>query len=131
MNSNVRNIIFDASALIALATKEKGYENIKPYLNKAMMSTVNVSEVLKRLVEGQDMTKDECLFFLKVSSILIQDFSFEQALVAAEIRNTKKYGISFADRACISLAQMTGCSVLTCDRAWQELDLDVKFIYPR
>ncbi len=127
-----RKVIFDASSLIAVITKEKGYEDIKPYLPSAIMSTVNVSEVYKYCIETQDMTKDECKLMLKISSIEISPFTDEEALISASlIAHTKKHGISLADRACLALSISTGFPIVTCDRIWQKLNLDVQIICPR
>ena len=44
------NIILDASALIAFAYAEKGHEIVAEMLPSAVMSSVNVTEVVKHLL---------------------------------------------------------------------------------
>jgi len=39
---------------------------------------------------------------------------------------TKSKGLSLGDRICLALAEREGLTVLTTDRAWAELDLDIK-----
>ena len=43
-------IIFDASAVVALLAKEKGFAVIKRHLKNAIISSVNISEVYKYCV---------------------------------------------------------------------------------
>lgn len=130
--NNYRNVIFDASALIAVITQEAGHDQIKEYLSKAVMSSVNVSEVYQYCLDKMDMTEEECKNMLKVASVEVYEFTEAQAMVAAKlVASTKKYGISIADRACLSLSIVTGFPVLTCDRIWQKLDLDIKVLCPR
>jgi PIN domain nuclease of toxin-antitoxin system len=38
---------------------------------------------------------------------------------------TRQLGLSLGDRACLSLGLRLGLTVLTCDRAWAQLSLDV------
>lgn len=40
-------VVFDASAIIALFAKEKGYKLIKNHLKDAIISSVNIAEVYK------------------------------------------------------------------------------------
>ena len=44
---NFRNVILDASALIAFVYAEKGHDVVAKVLHCAVMSTVNISEVIK------------------------------------------------------------------------------------
>ena len=125
-------IIFDASAVIALLAKEKGFEVIKRHLKNAIISSVNISEVYKYCIEVQKLTKDEALLLITLSDIKIVDFNEEQALITAEIViKTKKYGISLADRACIALAILKNTSIITCDKIWQKFDIGIEFIIAR
>lgn len=125
-------IVFDASALIALFAKEKGYELIKSHMKDAVISSVNIAEVYKYCIEVQNLTKDETQTLIKLADIKIIDFDDEQALITAEIVNkTKQYGLSLADRACIALAIIKNTSIVTCDRIWQKVDIGVEFIMAR
>lgn len=56
----------------------------------------------------------------------IEPFSESQAETAARLwLETRKYGLSLADRACLALALEKSLPVLTADRAWQQLQLEV------
>lgn len=125
-------IVFDASALIALFAKENGYQLIKKYMKDGIISSVNIAEVYKYCIESRDLTEDEARTLIKLSDIRIVDFCSEQALISAKIcHKTKAYGISLGDRACLALAMLKNCPILTCDKIWQKLDLDIEFIMAR
>lgn len=126
------NIVFDSSALIMLFAKEPGYESIRHHLKHAIISSVNVAEVYKYCIEVQNVTEDDCRNLIKLSGIKIIDFCNEQALITAKlIKKTKQYGLSLGDRSCIALAMSKNCSILTCDKIWQKVAIDVEFIMAR
>jgi ribonuclease VapC len=57
----------------------------------------------------------------------VVDLDQNQALVAGALRKqTRSKGLSLGDRACLALAKSTGRIALTADRAWADLDVDVK-----
>ncbi len=125
-------IIFDASAVIALLAKERGYEVIKRHLRNAIISSVNISEVYKYCIDKQNLTADECRKIMGISGIKIIDFDERQALIAADIYpKAKEFELSLGDRACISLAITMNSPILTCDKIWEKVNLDVKFIMVR
>ncbi len=125
-------VVFDASALIALFAKEKGYELIKNHLKDAIISSVNIAEVYKYCIDSQNLTKDEARSLVKLIDIKIINFDEEQAIITAELINkTKQYGLSLGDRACIALAILKNLSIITCDKIWQKADVGVKFIMAR
>jgi ribonuclease VapC len=44
---------------------------------------------------------------------------------------TRQQGLSLADRACLSLGLRLGLTVVTCDRAWAQLPLDLEILLLR
>jgi len=125
-------IIFDSSALIMLFAKEPGYESVRQNLKHAIISSVNIAEVYKYCIAVQNLTEDDCRNLIKLSGIKIIDFCEEQALITAKIiKQTKEYGLSLGDRGCIALAMFKNYPVLTCDKIWQKVDLDVEFVMAR
>lgn len=125
-------VVFDASAIIALFAKEKGYKLIKNHLKDAIISSVNIAEVYKYCIEVQKLTKDEARSLIKLADIKIVDFSEEQALIKAElVHKTKQHGLSLGDRACIALAMVGKHSIVTCDKIWQKIDIGLEFIMAR
>ncbi len=125
-------IVFDSSALIMLFAKEAGYESVRQNLKHAIISSVNISEVYKYCITVQNLTEDDCRNLVKLSGIKIIDFCEEQALITAKIiKQTKQYGLSLGDRVCIALAMFKNYPILTCDKIWKKLDLNVEFIMAR
>ena len=121
---NFRNVILDASSLIAFVYAEPGYEVVADILHCSVMSTVNVSEVIKYMLNC-NVQKEEIDKLLDDSLSKIIDFNRRQSYMAAElVQYTKKYGLSLADRACIALALNTGYPILTADKTWKKLEIE-------
>ena len=79
------------------------------------MSAINYSEVLKKTVEaGASLDKMELI--LAKQRLQVIPFDREQAVKAAAIWPlAKPHGLSFADRACITLGLMLDLPVITAD----------------
>lgn len=128
----VNKIVFDSSALIMLFAKEPGYEFVRQNMKHAIISSINIAEVYKYCMEVQNLTEDDCKELIELSGIKIIDFCERQALITAKIvKETRQYGLSLGDRGCIALAMLKSCAVLTCDKIWQKVKLDVEFIMAR
>jgi ribonuclease VapC len=98
------------------------------YLERACISTVNLSEVAGRFTrDGIDAS----LFIqeMQKTSIEIVPFTQIHALYAANlISQTQRYGLSLGDRACLALAKERQLAALTADTVWTDLagiDVDV------
>lgn len=125
-------IVFDSSVLIMLFAKEAGYEIVKQHMKHAIISSVNIAEVYKYCMEVQNLTEEDCRTLIKLSGIKVIEFCEEQALITAKIiKKTKQYGLSLGDRACIALAMLKNYPVLTCDKIWGKVDLDIEFVMAR
>ena len=124
-------VVLDASAVMALLRDEPGADVVRRAVNAAFISTVNVCEVATRLVDhGQTpaLAADH-VFSL---GLTIVAFDLAQAQVASALRvQTRARGLSPGDRACLALGKLRGLPVLTADRAWGELALDVKVVVIR
>ena len=119
-------IILDASALLALLNQEKGYEQVEKHLSNSIMSAVNISEVI---AVAADLGIPERELMPIISSIVadIIPFDTEHAYTAALIRKeTKRYGLSLGDRACLALARLKNLPILTADKVWKDLELGIK-----
>lgn len=126
----MQNIIFDSSAVLALLKQEDGHEVASAYLEQAIISTVNVSEIISVLVRD-GVYSNEVSNYLESTFLHIEDFNLNQAKIAGSLFDkTKKYGLSFGDRACLALAKEKKLSVLTADKVWKKVDVgvDIKLI---
>ncbi len=120
------DIVLDASALLALIYKEAGHEMVAQAMPKAIMSAINLSEVLAILYEEEIPESQVDLDIANLITKII-DFDQQQALIAAKLRkHTKQYGLSLGDRACLALAESLALPVLTADKHWSKLKLDLE-----
>lgn len=117
--------VLDASALLALLHKEPGAALVEQALDGALVSTVNWAEVAqKSLCRGADVSLLREGF--SQLGVVFEPFTPVQAELAAQLwEKTRHVGLSLADRACLALAMERGFSILTADRAWGELGLDL------
>lgn len=126
---NFRNVILDASSLIAFIYAEEGHNIVTKVLHCSVMSAINVSEVIKYMINC-NAQKTEIDSLLDKSLYKIVDFDREQSYLTAELNvQTKKYGLSLADRACIALALKTGYPIYTADKVWKNLVIEHVDIY--
>jgi PIN domain nuclease of toxin-antitoxin system len=93
-------VVLDASALLAFLRQEPGSELVDQVLGAAVLTSVNWAEVMqKSLSAGVDVDG---------------------------LAQTRRCGLSLADRACLSLGLRLNLPVLTCDRAWAGLALPLE-----
>lgn len=118
-------MVLDASAILAYVHNETGSEVVGSAIDGGLVSTVNWSEVLQKAIQ---LDIDTIGMRDDFASIGLQFVAFDiaQAEIAGAIwSQTRHYGLSLADRACLALAMHQQVAVLTADRAWGHLDLDV------
>ena len=119
-------IILDASALLAYLHKETGWEAVQAVIADACIGAVNWSEVAQKIAQkGMDVETVRGL--LEELGLAIEPFSVEQAECAAQLwEQSRHYGLSLADRACLALAIQRETTVMTADKVWAELALDIE-----
>jgi PIN domain nuclease of toxin-antitoxin system len=118
--------VFDSSAILAVIFNEPGGETVIPLLQGALLSTVNLAEVHARLLLGGSSSE---LAWNRLLSMGCEVCFFDdtQARLAAEmIGQTRPYGLSLGDRACLALAIQHRATVYTTDSAWKNLNLDIE-----
>jgi PIN domain nuclease of toxin-antitoxin system len=119
-------VVLDASALLALLNAEKGAELVQEYLPEAVISSVNLAEVVTRL-SAAGMPDDEIRATLSLLGLETLSFDEEQAFLAGLlILHTQPLGLSLGDRACLALSQVIAAKVVTADKAWEGLDIGVE-----
>ena len=120
-------VVLDASAYLACLNGEPGADAVEQTLPRAVMSTVNFSEVVAKLA---DKGLSEAEIGEVMSAMPVRElapFDKEQAVSAGLLRRaTRRAGLSLADRACLALAKACSAPALTADRAWAGLDLGVR-----
>jgi PIN domain nuclease of toxin-antitoxin system len=118
------SVVLDSSALLALLQQEKGSEVVQPLLNDAVMSTVNIAEVLTAL-QRIHISPKEALFSIPGMIKAIVPFDLDQAQLVAELYpHGKDKGLSLGDRACISLGIKLKAPIYTADKIWEHLSIE-------
>ncbi|NIJ06428.1 PIN domain nuclease of toxin-antitoxin system [Sphingomonas vulcanisoli] len=119
-------VVIDASALLAFFFDEPGGEVMLEQARNAPVSTVNLFEAAAKARYYKGLAPDEVTDQLLRLGIRFAAFEQEQAILAATLpAKIGKRSLSMADRACLSLAMHRSLPILTGDRVWAELDLDV------
>jgi ribonuclease VapC len=117
-------VVLDSSAMLALLQEEGGSEVVKPLISSAVMSSVNVSEVLTVLGRN-GLNLDESLILIKDILHDIAMFAAEDASAAANLKvKLKQKGLSLGDCACIALGIKMALPIYTADKVWANLKLE-------
>jgi PIN domain nuclease of toxin-antitoxin system len=121
----VSNYVLDASAILALLNNERGSEIIINVLTEAVISSVNLSEVIAKLADC-GMSEVEVREVISALGLEIINFEPEMPYYAGMLRLlTRQAGLSFGDRACLTLGVFLSLPVITTDRAWTDLKLGI------
>jgi PIN domain nuclease of toxin-antitoxin system len=117
----VNEPVLDSSALLALLLGEPGSETVKAVLPGALLSAVNLAEVISKLCE-RGMPADEARAAIEATGVRIVDFDIDQACLSGELRPvTRSAGLSLGDRACLALARLRQLPAMTADTPWRDL----------
>ena len=117
--------MLDASALLAWLREEPGVEEVERVLDGAVISAVNLSEVLRKslaagLTRAEASPLPEDLGMLGLSVLA---FGISEAQVAAALWSvTRSLDISLADRACLATAVCLEIPAMTADRNWKRVE---------
>jgi PIN domain nuclease of toxin-antitoxin system len=113
--------VLDASALMSLINGEPGSALVQRHLDNACISSVNFTEVLGKMLE-QGVPALEAKRVLDNFNFEVIAFDEEQILgVSLLLLETKKYGLSLADRVCLNLGKLLNLPVLTSDQVWGKI----------
>lgn len=123
--------VLDSSAVLCVLANEEGTAAINHILPYAVMSAVNLAEVIAKLQErgATDEIIEGSLADLNISVI---DFDKQQADKTGKLRlATRSRGLSLGDRACLALAASRGAIAVTTDKAWKDLDGSIHIMLVR
>lgn len=117
--------VLDASALLALLNNEPGAQRVRDILPEAVIGAVNVCETVGKLTDG-GMSLNDARTSIELINLEVVPFDTELAYKAGSlIVETKKLGLSLGDRACLALGLRLNKTVVTAERLWSRLKLDV------
>lgn len=128
----MNDVVLDASALLALLNQEPGTERLTAdLLSTAVSSTVNLAEAQAKLV-ARGIDPDDA-WEATLSPIRCGiDFTGEHARLAGTlVAQTRSFGLSLGDRACLALGLALKAPIYTADRSWKRLKLGVQILIIR
>lgn len=119
------SFVLDSSAILALINNEAGAQQVEPLISKSIVSAVNFSETLA-ILEPHGIKTKEGSHLLRAMIKDIIPFTAEHALISSEIYLAcQAKGLSLGDRACLALGISSNTPVITADRVWQELSINI------
>lgn len=119
-------VVLDSSAVLAVIRGEQGRERVIEVLARSIASAVSYAEIVGNLMmRGVPLAVVKAqLDGLRISTV---PFDEVQAVEAGNLRrHTHHLGLSLADHACLALARLRNAPVLTTDRTWSELKIDLE-----
>jgi ribonuclease VapC len=115
--------VLDASAVLALLQEEPGADEVERLLDGALMSCVNLSEVLQK-AEQHGVRTEGLEYDLEALGVEFQVFDASSARATAEAWSPGS-GLSLGDRACLALVEQVGGTAVTTDTRWTGAGLRV------
>lgn len=117
--------VLDASAVLAAFFNETGADVVAEHMSGALISAVNLSEVVAKLVD-RSIPPDQIVDIMAQIDVEVVPFDGEQAMAGGLLRKkTKGAGLSLGDRSCLALALSRNAVALTGDREWFTLAAEV------
>ena len=126
-------MVLDASAILALLYKERGYPIVRSALAAgSIVCSVNLAEVATKLL-GRGDSIEHLESIIHNLPLAVHAADLDLAFGAARLAPvTKGLGLSLGDRFCLALAARESLPALTADRIWGEagrlLGIDVRLI---
>ncbi len=124
--------VLDASALLAFLLQEPGAEAVATALmDHCAISALNYAETLSKLSDhGQDVDQAADRMRrqgLTGAALTVLPVDQSQAREMARLRReTRRAGLSLADRGCLALAMSLNLPALTADLSWVSLNLGIE-----
>ncbi len=116
--------VLDASAVLALLQEEAGADEVVGLHDGALMSCVNLSEVLQK-AEQHGVRTEGLEYDLEALGVEFRDFGLAMARATARTWS-RGTDLSLGDRACIALAADVEGTAVATDARWADAGIDVE-----
>jgi len=114
--------LLDASALLALMLNEAGEKAVRDVLGRCAIHTVNVAEVIKKLVQKGVPFPEACASVEELHLKIDAQFEMDQAAACGRLMaEAAAQGLSLGDCVCLTAAASHNRIALTAERRWTEL----------
>ena len=114
-----RVAVLDASAVLALLHEEPGADEVEATLDGALMSCVNLSEVLQK-AEQHGADTEGLEYDLEALGVTFRPFAVPAARTTAAAWKAGS-GLSLGDRACLALAAEVDGVAMTAEGRWAQV----------
>ena len=115
------SVVLDASAVIAVLRDEPGAEIVIAHAGDALISAVNLQEVVKALLV-RGVTIGVARDMIGELHLEVRAHESADAYASAALHDaTKQFGAGLGDRSCIALGIASGLPVITTDRNWRKI----------
>jgi PIN domain nuclease of toxin-antitoxin system len=117
-------VVLDSSALIAFIRREPGAGRVGEVIDRSVISTVSLTEVLTLSLVVADLSRATSA--LQLLPVEVVEFLREDAFVAAALAAvTRHSGLTLGDRCCLAIGHRLGAPVFTADKRWTGLEVGV------
>jgi PIN domain nuclease of toxin-antitoxin system len=117
----VTRVALDASALLAMLLGEAGGERVKAALDDAVLSAVNLAEIVSHYAK-LGAARPDIEAMLRPLPIRVMPIDAALSYDAGMLRPiTLPGGLSLGDRYCLALAKREGVPALTAERRWPDI----------
>ena len=119
--------VLDASAVLAVMQRGEGSDRVIQLLPTAVISAVNVAEVLAKLVD-KGMPGPVAVEAFGALHIEVAPFGLSEAVSSVNFVHPK---LSLGDRACLATAAVKGGAAVTADIIWKDVATTVNVVCVR
>ncbi len=115
------SVALDASALLAMLLGETGSEKVKAALDGAVLSAVNLAEIVSHYAK-LGAARPDIEAMLRPLPIRVVPVDAALSYEAGMLRPSTLPGrLSLGDRYCLALAKREGVPALTAERRWPDI----------
>ena len=117
--------VLDATAVLTLVHDEPGASDVTLWVAEGVVNAVNLAEVVGKLLDA-GMPERPAVAAIEGLALDIVAFDAAMAVRAGTLRpTTRPLGLTLGARVCLATAQELDLPVITADRAWLELEIEV------